>query len=69
MDTLAYYIEEKLFTGKNVMVTGSTGGIGSEVVESLLRCGARVIAVVRNEAKARDKFDKLSICLCKVRIL
>ena len=63
MDTLAYYIEEKLFVGKNVIVTGATGGIGSELVENLLKCGARVIGIVRNDSKARDKFDKLSIFL------
>jgi NAD(P)-dependent dehydrogenase (short-subunit alcohol dehydrogenase family) len=61
MDTLSYYIEEKLFTGKNVIVTGSTGGIGSELVNCLLNCGARVVAVYRNESKAQNKFEKLSI--------
>ena len=60
MDTLNYYIDEKLFVGKNIMVTGSTGGIGSELVEALLKCGARVIGVIRNDTKAKEKFDKLS---------
>jgi NAD(P)-dependent dehydrogenase (short-subunit alcohol dehydrogenase family) len=55
-----YYINEKLYEGKNVIVTGATGGIGSEVVEALLNCGARVIGFIRNEQKAREKFEKLS---------
>ena len=60
METLAYYIEEKHFAGKNVVVTGATGGIGSCLVENLLKCGARVIGFIRNDGKSRDKFDKLS---------
>mgnify|MGYP000300626583 CR=1 FL=1 len=38
------------FTGKFAMVTGAGRGIGREVVELLLQCGASVIAVSRTAA-------------------
>ena len=38
--------------GKNVLVTGATGFIGSRVALELAKTGARVRALVRNPAKA-----------------
>lgn len=38
-------------TGKTVVVTGSTGGLGLESARSLSRMGARVVIVGRNEQK------------------
>lgn len=37
--------------GRVVVVTGATGGLGSEVARELARCRARVIMAVRNPAK------------------
>jgi nucleoside-diphosphate-sugar epimerase len=39
--------------GKNVLVTGATGFIGSRVALDLAKTGARVRALVRNPAKAK----------------
>ncbi len=40
-----------MFDGKNVVVTGSTGGLGSVVVRYFLENGARVFAVYRKDKK------------------
>jgi meso-butanediol dehydrogenase/(S,S)-butanediol dehydrogenase/diacetyl reductase len=58
MEPSDYYSRENLFTGKNVIVTGAYGGIGSLVVQSLLNSGAKVMAVGRNEKKIFDKFGR-----------
>lgn len=42
--------------GKKVLVTGATGLIGKELVKELISIGALVIAVIRNEEKARELF-------------
>ncbi len=60
MESEDYFKKENLFTGKNVVVTGASGEIGCLVVESLMKCGAKVIAVGRNEKKIFDKFSKYS---------
>ncbi|MFW5876580.1 MAG: SDR family NAD(P)-dependent oxidoreductase [Myxococcota bacterium] len=41
--------------GHRILVTGSTGGLGPSVVEALLACGARVVAV----ARLRTRLDEL----------
>lgn len=38
---------------KTILVTGSTGLIGSNVIEKLVEIGAKVIAVARNEMKSK----------------
>lgn len=38
---------------KTFFVTGSTGLIGSTLIEFLLSCGGNVIALARNEEKAK----------------
>lgn len=56
------------FSKKTVLVTGATGLIGKSLVSSLLEAGAKVIAVVRSGARAREIFDKngmLEICAIK----
>lgn len=50
------------FKGKNVVITGATGGIGSVTTESLVKLGANVIAVARSEKKISEK---LSTCIKK----
>jgi len=41
-------------SGKNVLVTGSTRGIGRAIAETLAKAGARVAVVGRDLEKARD---------------
>ncbi len=48
-----------MFNGKNVVVTGSTGGLGFEVVKYFLNSGARVFAVYRDEKKFKRVFKGL----------
>lgn len=48
---------------KTVLVTGATGLIGQVIVNKLINLNARVIAVVRNAEKAKQKFGEDSrIC-------
>jgi len=48
------------FKGKNIIVTGATGGIGSVVVENLVQLGANVTAISRSEKKVLDKLSKVA---------
>ena len=46
-------------TGKTVVVTGSTGGLGLESARSLSRLGARVVIVGRNEQKLASATESI----------
>jgi NAD(P)-dependent dehydrogenase (short-subunit alcohol dehydrogenase family) len=46
-------------TGKTVVVTGSTGGLGLESARSLSRRGARVVIVGRNEQKLASAAESI----------
>lgn len=48
-----------MFSGKNVVVTGSTGGLGSVVVRYFLDNGATVFAVYRKEGKFKRVFEDI----------
>ena len=39
------------FRGKNIIVTGATGGIGSALIKELLESGANVLALIRDQLK------------------
>ncbi|CUT05385.1 SDR family NAD(P)-dependent oxidoreductase [Candidatus Kryptobacter tengchongensis] len=58
-----------MFTGKNVVITGSTGGLGSVVVRYFLENGANVFAVYRKEKKFKQIFRDVlkNVNLYKVR--
>lgn len=45
------------YKDKGVIITGSTGGIGSLLTSTLIELGARVVAVVKNEKKLKEMFD------------
>ena len=58
MESIDYFNKERSFKNKNIIVTGASGGIGSLVTEALIKCGAKVIAVGKNEKKILTKFEK-----------
>ena len=41
-------------TGKNIIITGSTGGIGKETARNLARMGGNIIFATRNREKTQD---------------
>jgi len=47
-----------MFNGKNVVVTGSTGGLGFEVVKHFISAGACVFAVYRDEKKFKRVYKE-----------
>ena len=44
LNTLRNYIKSGYFKDKNIIITGSTGAIGSEVLYKLLKCGSKIVA-------------------------
>ena len=44
------------FKDQNIIVTGGTGGIGSLVVETLIKLGAKVCVISRSEKKVLGSF-------------
>lgn len=49
----------KLFTGKNAVVTGAAGGIGSVMAEKYAACGANVAILDMNEAGLSDTASRV----------
>lgn len=47
--------------GKNIVVTGGTGHLGTAICEGLANCGANVMIVSRNEEKCRDLASQLNL--------
>ena len=54
--SLKNYIKSKTFNQKNVIVTGATGAIGTEVVKRLLECNANVIGFIHNQNNINKDF-------------
>ena len=50
-ESILYYQNRKSFAGKNVIITGATGGIGSILLESLAHLGAKIAVIVRDDKK------------------
>lgn len=46
-------------TGKNILVTGASSGIGKVIAIFLSRVGANIIMAARNEEKLKETFDEL----------
>lgn len=49
--SFSHYKSIDFFNGKNIIVTGANGGIGSIIVKTLIDLGANVLAIIRNEKK------------------
>ncbi len=48
------------FTGRAVCMTGGTGVLGRPIVEALVRRGARVAVLARNQARAQEQIAHLN---------
>lgn len=46
-----------LFENKNVLITGGTGGIGSQVVKQLIKGNAHIWILARSESKVLDLYS------------
>lgn len=44
------------YTGKNVLITGGTTGIGLEIIKQLLERGAAVSLLNKNKFKINNRF-------------
>jgi len=52
-------IQNADMTGKNVIITGATAGVGKDTARSLAKMGANVILATRNEDKTRDTIAEI----------
>ena len=52
------YLKSQIFNNKNIILTGGTGTIGSEVLKKLLLCGAKVLCFVHNMNKINPDLNK-----------
>ena len=48
---LSNYLKSQIFKNKNIIITGATGAIGSEVVQKFLDCGAKILAFIHHQNK------------------
>ena len=45
------YLKSQTFKNKNIIITGATGAIGSEVVQKFLDCGAKILGFIHHQNK------------------
>ena len=59
-ESISYYLNEnpQYYKDKHIIITGATGGIGSILTSSLLSLGAKIVAIIRDEAKLKSLFEK-----------
>ena len=60
-ESVFYYEAKKCFAGKNVLITGATGGIGSLLMASLAYLGAKVAVIVKDLKKLQDVLNDRNI--------
>ena len=53
-ESINYYLNKEYFFGKNVIITGATGGIGSILLATLVRLGAKIVALVKDVKKCYE---------------
>lgn len=59
-ESLSYYLKENpdYYKGKHIIITGATGGIGSLLTSALLKLGAKIVAIIRDETKIKRLFPE-----------
>ena len=60
-ESIKYYQNKKTFFGKNVLITGATGGIGSLLMSSLAYLGAKIVVLVRDTKKLQEILNNRGI--------
>ena len=55
--TLGNYKEYEIFKNKNVMITGATGAIGTQVTKKFLEYGANVVGLIHDLSKKNPDFQ------------
>ena len=60
-ESVSYYEAKKCFAGKNVLITGATGGIGSLLMATLAYLGAKVAVIVKDLKKLQDVLKERNI--------
>src|SRR4030043_925008 len=58
-----------IFRGKNVLVTGGSGSIGSEVVKKMLQCEPKVVRVLSNDENCLFNLEQELRCFSNLRFL
>lgn len=67
-DTFSYYAKKRDFYGKNVIITGATGGIGSLLLSLLVKLGAKVVALVKDTKKLFEILKLYNIASKQVHV-
>ena len=60
-ESLYYYANKNFYKGKGILITGATGGIGSLLMLTLVKLGARVVALVKDERKLKEILNNNNI--------
>lgn len=62
---ITYCTQSGLLTGKRILITGGSSGIGYYIAKKSLECGANVIITGRNEKKLQEAVKNLSSLKCQ----
>ena len=60
-ESLYYYENKNFYSGKGVLITGATGGIGSLLMATLVHLGAKVVALVKDKKKLKEIMNNYKI--------
>ena len=57
MSSINNYLKSNAFKNKNILITGATGTIGSEVTKKFLLCGSKIVGLVHSLNKISPDFN------------
>jgi NAD(P)-dependent dehydrogenase (short-subunit alcohol dehydrogenase family) len=57
LSSINNYLKSNAFKNKNIIITGATGSIGSEVTKKFLLCGAKIVGLVHSLNKISSDFN------------